>query len=278
MPAARGVAAEEREAGLGRATADGLGRTGNDDRAADNLGNGCATAGEMVDEYSACMGVPAANLTVAATGPGVRALVLIGETRAGTLPNLGGDEISLSVPDAKCSACTAGNLGRADTTFVLLGTKAVPRPDVPVSWTGLTLGVVASNAEPTAVVHATKGDVATCKAGSLAGDWDKTGARGATVALLALWGGTDAPVLTALAVGTCCGAGLEITRTWVPGPKPWGGTTKRALFKRICVPAARGVVVLMTILCWTVPVREFVNGALVVVAEEMGIWPFLISC
>lgn len=92
------------------------------------------------------------------------------------------------------------------------------------------------------------------------------------MALLVPWGGgTNAPVLAALAVGTCCGAGLEITRTWVPGPKPWRGTTKRALFRRICVPAARGVVVLMTILCWTVPVREVVNGVLVVVSEEMGI-------
>lgn len=35
------------------------------------------------------------------------------------------------------------------------------------------------------------------------------------------------------------------------------------------MPAARGVEVLMTILCWIVPVAEAVNG--VVVAEEMGL-------
>lgn len=89
---------------------------------------------------------------------------------------------------------------------------------------------------------------------------------------LAPWGGTDAPVLVALEAGTCCGAGLEMIRTWLPGPKPWGGTTKRALLRRICVPAARGVEVLMTILCWIVPVAEVVNWVFVVVAEEMGVW------
>lgn len=128
----------------------------------------------MVDEYLVCMGVPAANLTVAATQPGAGALVITGESRAGTLLNLGGDETSLSVPDAKCSACTAGNLGRADTTFVLLG-NAEPRLGDPVSRTGMTFGVVASNAEPTAVVHATKGELAAGTQGSLAEDWDKTG-------------------------------------------------------------------------------------------------------
>lgn len=55
-------------------------------------------------------------------------------------------------------------------------------------------------------------------------------------------------------------------RIWLPGPKPWGGTTKRALLKRICVPAARGVDVLMIILCWIVPVQEVLNWVLVIAA------------
>lgn len=107
----------------------------------------------------------------------------------------------------------------------------------------------ASNDGPTAGVHATKGELMAGTPGSLAGDWGKTGARGATVTELAPWGGTAAPMLVALVLGTCCGAGLEMMRTWLPGPKPRGGTTKRALLRRICVPAARGVEVLMSILC-----------------------------
>lgn len=79
-------------------------------------------------------------------------------------------------------------------------------------------------------------------------------------------------VLAALAVGTCCGDGLEMMRTWLPGPKPWGGTTKRVLLRRICVPAARGVEVLMTILCWIA--AEVVTGVLVTVAEGRVGWLF----
>lgn len=81
------------------------------------------------------------------------------------------------------------------------------------------------------------------------------------------WGDTDVAVLAALAEGTCCGGGLEMMRTWLPGPKPWGGTTNRALLRRICVPAARGVEVLITILCWTVPAAEVVAGVMVAVAK-----------
>lgn len=57
-------------------------------------------------------------------------------------------------------------------------------------------------------------------------------------------------------------------RTWLPGARPCGGTTKRALWRTICVPAARGVEVLMTILCWTVPGAEVVT---LVVAGEMAV-------
>lgn len=273
VPATTGAATEVRVVGT-----VGLGKTGKDDRGADTLDKGGATTGEMMDEQSPRVGVPAANLIVASAEPRAGALVTTGETKAGTLPNLGGDDNRVGVPtegDAKLPACTAGNLGKADTVFVLIGNKVEPRPGVPVSWPGVALGVVASNDGPTAGVHAAKGQVTAGTPGSIAVDWDKTGARGATVAWLAPWGGTDAPVLVALAVGTCCGAGLEMIRTWLPGPKPWAGTTKRALLRRICVPAARGVEVLMTILCWIVPVAEVVNWVLVVVAEEMGVWILL---
>lgn len=64
-------------------------------------------------------------------------------------------------------------------------------------------------------------------------------------------------------------------RTWLPGHKPWGGTTKHALLRKICVPAERGVEVLMTILCWIVPVAEVVNWVLVVDAKEMDVWVLL---
>lgn len=220
VPATRGAAAERGVGtgitGLGRDTADGLGKTGKDDRGAANLGKGCVTAGKIVDEHSACVGVPAANLIAASAGPKEGAGVTPGESRAGMLPNLGGDETRVGVPtggDAKGPACTAGNLGRADTTLVLLGNKVEPRPGVPVSWTGVTLGVVASSDGPTAGVHATKGELAAGTPDNLAGDWGKTGARGATVTWLAPWEGNDAPMPAALALGTCCGAGLEMMRT-----------------------------------------------------------------
>lgn len=233
VPATTGAAAEERGAGTDRL---GKTQTGKDDRGADNLDKGGATAGEMVNEHSARVGVPAVNLIVDPAEPRVGALVTTGETRAGTLPNLGRDETRVGEPtggDVKLQACAAGNLGRAETTFVLLGNTVDPRPGVPVSRIGGTLGVVANNDAPTEGVHATKGQLTAGTPGSLAGDWGKTGACGATVTWLAPWGGTDALVLGALAVGTCCGAGLEMIRTWLPGPKPWGGTTKRALLRRI---------------------------------------------
>lgn len=57
-PATRGAASEERSVGTGmtglvRDIADGLGKTGKEDRGADNLGKGCATVGKMLDEHSA---------------------------------------------------------------------------------------------------------------------------------------------------------------------------------------------------------------------------------
>lgn len=258
---------------------DGLATTGKDDRGAANLDKCCATAGEMVDGHSARVGVPADNLIVASAEPTAGALDATVDTKACTLPNLGGDETRVGVPtlgEAKLPACAASNLGRADTTFVLLGNTAEPTAGAPVSRTGATLGVVAGNDGPTAGVHATKGQLTAGTLGNRTVDWGKTGACGATVTWLAPCGGTDAPVLVTLAAGTCCGAGLEMIRTWLPGPRPWGGTTKRALLRRICVPAARGVRVLMTILCWIEPAPVVVvNWVLVVVAEEMDVWDLL---
>lgn len=161
---------------LGRATAEGLDKTGNDDRGANNLDKGDATAGEMV-EHSAGIGVPAANLKVVSAELRAGALVTTGETRAGTLPNLGGDDIREGVPpggEAKLQTCAAGSLGRADTTFVLLGNHVEPGH-------GGTFEVFASTDGPTAGVHATKGELAAGTPGSLAGHWGKLGARGATV-------------------------------------------------------------------------------------------------
>lgn len=169
--------------GLARDTV-GLGKPGNDDRGADNLGKGCAAAGKMVDEHLACVAAPAADLTGARAEPKGGALVTTWESRAGTLPNLGGGETRVGVPtggDAKCPACPAGKLGRADT-FVLLGNNDEPRPGVTACWTGVTMGVVASNEGPTAGAHATKGELAAGTPDNVAGDWGKTGACGATVA------------------------------------------------------------------------------------------------
>lgn len=162
-----GAAAEERGGmtGLGRATAKGLDKTG-----------------KMVDEHSTGVGVPAANLIVARAEPRAGVRVAAGETRVGTLPNRGGDETRVGVPtggDTKLPACAAGSRGSADTTFVLLGDHV--EPNVPVSRTGVRFGVVARNDGPTAGVHAAKGELITGTPGILAGDWGKTGARGATV-------------------------------------------------------------------------------------------------
>lgn len=61
-------------------------------------------------------------------------------------------------------------------------------------------------------------------------------------------------------------------RTWLPGPKPWGGTTKRALLSIICVPPTSGVEVLMIIFCWTVPVAEVDNEVFAGPAAGMVFW------
>lgn len=164
----------------------------------------CSSAGEMVDEHSCRVGIPADNLIVGSAEPTVGGLVATVGTKAGTHPNLGGDETKEGVPtggDAKLPACVVSNLGRADTTFVSLGNTVEQTPGV--SWIVVTLGVVARNDGPTAGVHATKGQLTAGPQGSLTGVWGKTGAREATVTWLAPCGGTDAPVLVALAVGTC---------------------------------------------------------------------------
>lgn len=84
MLAITGAGVEERGTGtgmmgLGRETDDGLGKTGQDARFADNLGRKGATAGEMVDEHSARLGAPAANLIGASAEPRPEALVTTGD-------------------------------------------------------------------------------------------------------------------------------------------------------------------------------------------------------
>lgn len=112
----------------------------------------------------------------------------------------------------------------------------------------MTCDVLLIKGGQTAGAHATKGELTAGTLGSLAEDWDKTDARGTTLTGLAPLGANGDLVLTGVVVGTC-GAGLEMIRTWLPGPKPWGGTKKRELFRKICVPAVSCVEVLMIILC-----------------------------
>lgn len=221
LSATIGAAAEEKGeetdmTGLGRTTSDGRDNTGKDDIGPDNLGKGGATAGEMAGEHTARAGVLVAKVIVASVEPRPGVLVTSGETRAGTLGNLGGEETRVDVPNegnVKLPACGVGNLGRADTTFVLLVNNVEARPGVPASLTGMTLEGVASKDGPAAGGHDTKEELTAGTPGSLTGDWGKTGTRGGTMAWLAPWGGTDSPVLLALAAGTCCGAGLEMIRT-----------------------------------------------------------------
>lgn len=255
--------------GLGRETADEMGKTDVDEGGVESLGKGGSRVGakvDVTDEHWACVGVPAGNLTVAGAEPRADIVVVtVVGTGAGVLLNLSGAEIRAGIPetgDVRFPGWAAGNLGRVDTTLAVLG-NGEPSAGGPASWTDVTLGVVAS-AEPTAGVHATTGELMAGTPGNLAGvDRGNAGGCGVTMAGPAPWcGGAAAVVVVALVLGTC-GAGLEMMRTWLPGPKPWGGTTKRVLLRRICVPAARGVVVLMTILCWTVPVEEAVNGVVV---------------
>lgn len=244
------------------------------------MDKGCATRGKTVDEHSACVGVPTDNLIDASAELTAGALGAPGEAKAGTLSNVGGDETTVGEKlgvGEKLPACAANDLGSAATTLVLFANTVEPTPHVPVCRTGGTLGMVGSNAGLTTGVLATKGELTTGTPGNLTGDCGKTGGRGATEIWHACWEGTDAAVLVALAAGTCCCAELEMISTWLPGPKPWEGTTKRVLLSMICVPAARGVEVLMIILCWTVLVAEvdkWVFGGLVV---EMFFWSLFIA-
>lgn len=130
----------------------------------------------------------------------------------------------------------------------MLGISVEPRLGVPAGLKGTACGVLPIKGGPTTGVQAIKGELTGGTPGNLAVDWGKTDARGVTMVGLAPLGATNDLVLTGVVVGTC-GAGLEMIRTWLPGPKPWGGTTKRALFRKICVPAVRCVDVLMITLC-----------------------------
>lgn len=166
-------AAEDDGAGLGlsRETADGLGKTTFDNAGADNLGEATASVAEMADTHSPCMGVPATDPTTAGCETTAEEPTVTGEARPGAPSNRGRADTTVGA-----DACKAGNLGKADTTFVLLANSVEFKPVAPVNWTGVTLGLAATNGGPRAGVHATKGELMAGTLGSLFGDWGKTDA------------------------------------------------------------------------------------------------------
>lgn len=161
--------------GPSRDTADGLGKTTDDNAGADNLGEGTASGAEMADKHSPCVGVPATAPTTAGCGTTAEAAVVTGEARPGAPSNRGRADTTVGA-DAMLTACKAGNLGKADTTFVLLANSVELKAAAPVNWTGVTLGLAATNGGPRAGVHATKGELMAGTLGSLDGDWGKTDA------------------------------------------------------------------------------------------------------
>lgn len=219
----------------------------------------------MVGEHSACAGALTDN-RIEARGENwelrVGELFTPGDATARTPTNRGEDETKEDVPaagTAKLPACVASDLGKAAATLPATTCSTVEEHVVACRTDG-TLGMVGITAGVMAGVLATNGELTTGTPGNLSGEWGKTDALGATVRWHACSGGPGAPVLGTLAAGTFCGGGLEIMRTWLPGPKPWGGTTKRALLSIICVPPTSRVEVLMIIFCWTVPVAEVDHG------------------
>ena len=108
------------------------------------------------------------------------------------------------------------------------------------------MGTVGSTGNPTIGVRTATGDLRAGTLGILG--W---GEMGNAVNLGAAETGFSPVGGAAVGLGRLpvLGAWPEMMSTWLPGPKPCGGTTKRALLRRICVPAARWVLVFMTILC-----------------------------
>lgn len=207
-----------------------------------------------MDEHSDCAPSAPTDNRIEARGEDwglkVAVLVVLGVPTTGTLTNVGEEETKECVPAAgsgKLPARVASDLGKAATTLVVLGNTV--EQHVNACRTDGMFGMVGINAGVMAGVLAMKGELTTGTLGNLSGDWGKTDVRGATVRRQACSGGTGAAVLATLAAGTFCGAGVEMMRTWLPGPKPWGGTTKRALLSIICVPPTSGVEVLMIIFC-----------------------------
>jgi len=84
--------------GLCKAPTDWLGITGSDDRGLDDFSKGGATADDLVDEHSACGPVPAVTLFADCAELRAGALVITGETRAGTVPNLEGEATRVDEP------------------------------------------------------------------------------------------------------------------------------------------------------------------------------------
>lgn len=191
--------------------------------------------------------VPVGKLRAGRGLPSTEALVLVVKTRVGLPPNLTGDGRKVDVPAAGkdspwvAPCCNRGRVA-ADTNFVMLDTKEGLRDPT----NRMLLGdVMVSAGNPTGGGRTAKGGL---KAGTGQGvlgrgEMGEAATLGATETGLGPVGGAAAaagtlelPVLGGISGG---GAWPEMMSTWLPGPRPCGGTTKRALLRRICVPAAR---------------------------------------
>ena len=202
---------------------------------------------EKVDATGAGLVVLVDNLTTGEALPGTDALVSVGKTRAGLPSNLMGDVTKVDVPvTGEESPWLPCNLGRADTNFVTFDTKEELRDWAPTNRTCVALGTVVSTGNATGGVRTPTGDLRAGTLGILGrGEMGNAANLGVAETGLGPVGGTAAGMVTVPVLGTW----PEMTSTWLPGPKPCGGTTNRALLSRICVPAARWVLVFMTILC-----------------------------
>jgi len=207
---------------------------------------------------------PVGNLTAGGGLPSTEALVLVAKTRAGLPSSLMGDGSKVDIPAAGTeSPCVAPccNLGRAaDTNFVTSDIKEGLRDGAPTNrWTLLgTVGVSVGN--PAWGVRTASGDLrAGTGQGVLGrGETGNAATLGAAqtglcpvggAATAAAAGRVELPVLAGGGGSGRGGVWPEMMSTWLPGARPCGGTTNRALLRRICVPAARWELVLMTILC-----------------------------
>lgn len=193
-----------------------------------------------MDATGAGLVVPVDNLTAGGPPPSTDALVFVAKTRAGLPSILMGDVTKVDVPvTGEESPWLPCNLGRADTNFV-----------PPTNRTCVVLGTVVSTGNPTGGVGTATGGLRAGTLGILGrGEMGNAATLGVAEMGLGPVGGAAAGMMKLPVLGACGGAWPEMMSTWLPGPKPCGGTTNRALLRRICVPAARWVLVFMTILC-----------------------------